>query len=160
MKESLSSKGAKWYLRLLKYNAPYTTYNINPNDIRKNDVNHPTKRMHKGCFLEKQQLPFGELWHLAPKTIRNNKLIIYFHGGGYVGGMVKQQWTTIAKIAVQSGSKVVIPEYPLAPEGDCEQVISMVSETYNWMLKTYQAEDIVFLGESAGGGLLLSFALF
>ena len=157
--ESISSIGAKLFLRLMRYNAPYKTYDINLKDIRKDDLVKPGKRMCRGCTVKRVKTLAGFHWHLIPQKLKNNKLIVYFHGGGYVGGMVKQQWTTIAKIALKSGSKVIIPEYPLAPESNYKAVFSMISDSYELILNEYNSNDIIFLGESAGGGLLLSFAM-
>ena len=157
--ESISSKVVKLILRLMKYKEPYTQYDLDIKRVRKDNIPVPAKSMCKGCEVKEEAVGSSRIWHLTPKRLKNKKLIIYFHGGGFVEGMVKEQWNTMAKIAVSAGSKVVVPEYPLAPESNYKDVFAMVSETYIKMLETTIAADVSFIGDSAGGGLMLSFAM-
>ena len=85
--------------------------------------------------------------------------MIYFHGGAFVGGMVKQQWNTMAKIARLLRAQLIIPDYPLAPESDYNDAITMVLNSYRRILTSTPAESITFIGDSAGGGLMLSLAM-
>lgn len=157
--ESLSSKVVKLILLLMKYKEPYKNYNLDIDRVRKDNITVPTKRMCKGCNIEELRINSNRTWQLTPQKGFNDKLLIYFHGGGYVEGMVKEQWNTIAKIAVLSGSKVLIPEYPLAPESNYKEVFSMLMDTYLKALEKFDADKITFIGDSAGGGMLLSFAM-
>lgn len=157
--ESLSSKVVKIILRLMNYKEPYTKYELDIQKVRKDNISVPGRGMCKGCEIKEETVGSSRTWHLIPKVLKNKKLIIYFHGGGFVVGMVKEQWNTIAKIAVLTGSKVLIPEYPLAPENNCKDVFATVSETYIKALEMTSAADISFIGDSAGGGMLLSFAM-
>lgn len=158
--ESLSSKAVKLILRLIKYKEPYTKYDLDIKKVRKDNVPIPNRGICKGCEISEEAQGASRVWHLIPKKIKNKKLIIYFHGGGFVEGMVKEQWASIAKIAVLTGSRIVIPEYPLAPESNYKDVLTMVLETYTNTLEKSDGTDISFIGDSAGGGLLLSFAMF
>jgi monoterpene epsilon-lactone hydrolase len=157
--ESRSSKAVKLVLRLMKYKEPYTKYDLDIKRVRKDNISVPGRGMCKGCKIKEEAVGFFRIWHLTPKKLKNKKLIIYFHGGGFIEGMVKEQWNTIAKIAVLTGSKVLIPEYPLAPESNYRDVLAMVLETYIKALETTNAADVSFVGDSAGGGMLLSFAM-
>lgn len=156
--ESISSCVVKLVLRLMKYNKPYKTYDLDLERLREDSLSSPGKGMCKGCNVFNEEIGSNKIWSITPVNISNQKLVIYFHGG-YIGGMVKEQWNTIAKIAVSTGSKVIIPDYPLAPESNYKDVFAMVSATYEKVLETTNAKNITFIGDSAGGGLLLSFAM-
>lgn len=157
--ESLSSQIVKIVLRMMRYKKPYECYNIDLKKARKDNIGTPRKGMCSGCKLSSEKIGENNVWHLHPKKRSNQNVILYFHGGGYIEGMVKEQWKTIAKIAALTGSKVVIPDYPLAPENTYKDVFSMISATYEKVLESTSAENISFIGDSAGGGLLLSFAM-
>ncbi len=143
----------------MKYKKPYTTYEIDPKAIRKDDIARPTRWMCRGCTVTNKKSGANKIWYILPKNCDREKTLIYFHGGAFVGGMVKQQWNTMAKIGRLTGSQVIIPDYPLAPESNYKDAIAMVSKTYQRILKTTSVSEISFIGDSAGGGLMLSFAM-
>lgn len=143
----------------MKYKQPYTSYEIDPKAIRKDDITRPTRWMCRGCTVTNEKSDANKIWYIVPKNCDREKTLIYFHGGAFVGGMVKQQWNTMAKIARLLGAQLIIPDYPLAPESNYKDAIAMVSETYQRILKTASVSDISFIGDSAGGGLMLSFAM-
>lgn len=158
--ESTSSKLVKLIIRMMGIKKPYTSSDLDIKRVRKLNIAEPSRYMYKGCTLEKEKLDSYVFRKLIPNKIKTEKLILYFHGGGYIEGMVKEQWSTIAKIAVESGTKVYVPDYPLAPESTFTQVYSMLDNFYQRVLEEVKSEQIIFLGDSAGGGLLLSFAMW
>ncbi len=143
----------------MRYKQPYTTYEIDPKAIRKDDIARPTRWMCRGCTVTNERSGANKIWYITPRNCHKEKTLLYFHGGAFIAGMVKQQWNTIAKIGRLTGSQVIIPDYPLAPESNYKDAIAMVSDTYQRVLKTTSVSDISFIGDSAGGGLMLSFAL-
>ena len=46
----------------------------------------------------------------------NNKYILYFHGGAYIGGLENYHWNFIEKLSKETGYGIIIPDYPLAPK--------------------------------------------
>lgn len=40
---------------------------------------------------------------------------IYLHGGAYINEIAPQHWKLIAQVAVETGTRVTVPIYPLAP---------------------------------------------
>ena len=158
--ESISSRFVKLLLKVMRYKKAYENYDLDINKIRKDNIPIPKKRFYRGCNLSFEKIGSHRIWYLKPDKISNNKVLLYFHGGGYVEEMVKVHWTSIAKIVVSSGLQVIIPEYPLAPESNYKEVHSMIQKTYNKVLDEYKPEDVTFIGDSAGGGLLLSFTMF
>ena len=49
-------------------------------------------------------------------------------------------------------------DYPLAPEWGYSDTIEMVQKAYEYLVRVYPNDTFVFMGDSAGAGLALSFA--
>ncbi|WP_160718924.1 alpha/beta hydrolase [Bacillus sp. USDA818B3_A] len=89
-----------------------------------------------------------------------NKVILYLHGGGYAFCSANTHRPLAARIGKAAGVKVLFPEYRLAPEHPFPAAIEDSVNVYRWLLSQgYAAEDIMFAGDSAGGGLCLATAL-
>lgn len=59
-----------------------------------------------------------------------------------------------ARIMIESGVKVLLPEYRLAPEHPFPAAIEDTLTIYRWLLEQgYESSNIIFAGDSAGGGL-------
>jgi monoterpene epsilon-lactone hydrolase len=85
--------------------------------------------------------------------------IIYTHGGGYIWGSPQGCSETLAAFALTCGARVVSPDYRLAPEAPFPAPVEDLMAVYEAMLATHDARDIVFAGDSAGGGLAIVGAL-
>lgn len=79
--------------------------------------------------------------------------ILYLHGGAYVFEITKFHWALIAEMAERLGARITVPIYPLAPEHDFHAMFGMVREVYRDLLAETPADDIVFMGDSAGGNM-------
>jgi len=88
------------------------------------------------------------------------KKIMYLHGGGYVMETVVAQLLFAEFLANQTGSEVWFPEYPLIPESECLHAMEMTSCLYRKMLETSSADEIAIMGDSAGGGIAASLAIY
>lgn len=95
----------------------------------------------------------------ALTTASEQRVIIYFHGGGYVFGSPKSHHGVIAQLAVDSNCLVIAPDYRLAPEhpfpapqDDCLAVTKAVA-------KAYPQSQLILAGDSAGGALAIMAAL-
>ena len=84
--------------------------------------------------------------------------VFYFHGGGYVNQPNPLQTTMAARTAKETGCEVVLMVYPKLPVYDCLTCYKLCVEYYRNYLKTNDCGKIVFMGDSAGGGLALGLA--
>lgn len=86
------------------------------------------------------------------------KIIFYLHGGAYWYQPFALQYHFIAKLADRVGASVVMPIYPKAPAYDVNDALSMVMKSYQELLAIsgVAAENVILLGDSAGGGLAVS----
>jgi len=86
---------------------------------------------------------------------RRNKAILFVFGGGMILGSDKGDVGLSRKIAEITNSDVWFPYYPLCHEHDMLENVQMIFECYVKMLTFYKPENIVFLGFSSGGALIL-----
>jgi epsilon-lactone hydrolase len=99
--------------------------------------------------LHAEWITFAE----APKE----KVILYFHGGGYVSGNCFTHRPSVAKLVMGAGVQALLFEYRLAPEHPFPAALDDAVSAYNWLLaQGTLPSDVVFMGDSAGGGLALA----
>ena len=97
---------------------------------------------------------------IIPKGSEENKLLFYVHGGGYVSGSCNDHRSFVSRLAHSCGLKTLHYEYRLAPEHPYPAALDDSLEVYKEVLsKGFKPGNIVFAGESAGGGLMLALLL-
>lgn len=113
-----------------------------------------------GCKVESLQIEglYAE-WLNAGSTM-DGKVILYLHGGGYAFCSANTHRPLAARIGKAAGAKVLFPEYRLAPEHPFPAAIEDAINVYRWLLRQgYKPENIIFAGDSAGGGLSVAATL-
>ena len=92
----------------------------------------------------------------APEGYRTT--ILYFHGGGYCGGSPSISASYLSELAARTGARIVGVRYGLAPEQPFPNGLHDGLAVLR-ALAAEGATDILFAGDSAGGGLALALAL-
>lgn len=90
---------------------------------------------------------------------KSEKKILYLHGGAYKSELVSVHVHTLDRLAADLDASIIIPVYPLVPEYNHKDSYPKVLALYQEMLKTTDPENIVVMGDSAGGGHSLGLAL-
>lgn len=94
---------------------------------------------------------------ILPASAQKDKLILYFHGGGYVSGSCQTHRMHVAKFVQGSGAGALLFDYRLAPEHPFPAAVEDSLAAYRWLLsQNVSPSHIVFAGDSAGGGLCLA----
>ncbi len=92
-------------------------------------------------------------WIAAPGT-RNDRVLLYFHGGGYVLGSMRTHRVMLAHVSRAAQARVLGLEYRLAPECPFPAAVNDAVAAYRWLLDNGTSpRQIVIGGDSAGGGL-------
>jgi monoterpene epsilon-lactone hydrolase len=82
--------------------------------------------------------------------------VVHFHGGGYCLGSAVTARSWAAHLSTQTGGRVVLPEYRLAPEHPYPAAL----EDARTVMKALSGSGpVVVSGDSAGGGLALALVL-
>ena len=83
--------------------------------------------------------------------------VLLLHGGGFVMGSSFGYRHLASAVAASADASVLVPDYRLAPEHPFPAAVEDSVRAYLWMLDSgVPAERIVMVGDSAGGGLVLS----
>lgn len=94
---------------------------------------------------------------VTPRHQDVTRTIYYVHGGGFMAPIDAAHLRYATRLADALGARVVLPDYPLAPEHswrDSHEVL--VEHAARW---AEEPGGIVLAGDSAGGGLALALAL-
>ncbi len=99
----------------------------------------------------------GELW-FPRKRKKKNRAILYLHGGGYLIGSPESYRLFIGKLTGLFACDVLALDYRLAPEAPYPSAVNDVLAAFNYMQHEmgYSPHQIIFVGDSAGGGLVVS----
>ncbi|MFZ5643718.1 MAG: alpha/beta hydrolase [Bacillota bacterium] len=93
---------------------------------------------------------------ILPSTVKD-RVMLYFHGGGYVSGTCRAHRPIVSKFVNGSGVGALLFEYRLAPEHRFPAALEDSVAAYRWLLaEGVSPSKIVFVGDSAGGGLCLA----
>jgi epsilon-lactone hydrolase len=89
--------------------------------------------------------------------IEPRHVVLYFHGGVYAIGDAFQAAGLASQIGRRTRAKVISVDYRLAPENPYPAAVDDALAAYEALLGSGTApSDIVFAGESAGGGLAVA----
>lgn len=129
-------------------------------DKLKNDPAPITKAVKKSCNIKEESFRGRKLWTLSPKEGSSQTTIFYIHGGGYVFNMAAVQWNYLAKVVTETKTTIMVTNYPLAPQSNVEEAFTYLHDLYKTFLDRNKGKEILFLGDSAGAGLAISFAQY
>lgn len=96
-----------------------------------------------------------EVFHFGDKS-KSDKTIIFIHGGAYVNEINYQHFLYCYKLARKLNAYVLAPAYPLAPKHSCDETYELVTDLY----RKYSKDNVILMGDSAGGGFALSFCQY
>lgn len=88
-------------------------------------------------------------------------VILFFHGGGYVYGSTDTHRAFINRIAKKTKKTIISVDYRLAPEHPFPAATNDAFTVYNWLIQAenYHSNQIILMGDSAGGTLCTSILL-
>lgn len=118
----------------------------------------PPLEIAQTCEIEEEELYGNKVYKIHEKE--NNqvteKKILYFHGGAYMAPMTEQHWEFLKQLVSDTHMTIIIPEYPIAPKYCYTDTIDFTEKIYKNIINENGAQNIIAIGDSAGGGLILS----
>lgn len=112
------------------------------------------------CDTPCKVLEIDKTKHYFKFTVPNNDIIVlYIHGGGFVNGFALQGTFLMKAMMKYFGAKCIAVEYPLSPEHIYPTALNKLCDIYTHLLKTYDPNNIIVIGESAGSNLAVSMML-
>jgi len=165
--QSFKSKVINWIMRnrhLLRFKLQKETFDMNTSidDFRalceKGSVSIET--LGEGIAVNQEEIAGIRSEWISPDNAPEDKLIFYVHGGGYVSGSLNDHRRVVSMVARKSGYTCLHYEYRLAPEFPFPAALEDSLAVYRAVLeKLPSSTKILFMGESAGGGLTLALLL-
>jgi epsilon-lactone hydrolase len=120
----------------------------------------PSAKMRAGLDVRCEQLPNGQIWHVAAREPNRErtasiraKRVVFFHGGGYMFPVQQVHWWFVAHMVRVHRIPFSVALYPLAPEHTAQQFTEFAAEVIEQLSATDGAENLIVMGDSAGGGL-------
>lgn len=96
-------------------------------------------------------------WISVPES-KNDRVLLYFHGGGYIAGSIHSHREYCVHLARASKTRVLLIDYRRAPEHCFPAALEDATKVYDWLISSQgiKPKNIVIAGESAGGGLTIA----
>ncbi|MEY1674815.1 alpha/beta hydrolase [Gordonia sp. ABKF26] len=89
-------------------------------------------------------------------AVADNRVLVWFHGGGYVMGSARGYQHAAAALSRSTGAPVIVPDYRLAPEHPFPAAVDDAASVVDAVIAEFGAERTVIGGDSAGGGLTVA----
>jgi monoterpene epsilon-lactone hydrolase len=97
---------------------------------------------------------------VSSRAAGSHPTVIHFHGGGYCVGSARTVRSWAAHLSAQTGCRVVLPEYRLAPEHPHPAALEDARAVLRALSGQTKPGSVVVSGDSAGGGLALALVLW
>lgn len=97
-------------------------------------------------------------WIFRPKDNISEKVILYIHGGAYIANIAEPHWDLITSLIDKTNATFVVPNYKTAPFGGYQEMYDFVYSVYAELIEKTSVENLIVMGDSAGGGFSLSLA--
>ncbi|MEE1335138.1 alpha/beta hydrolase [Methanobrevibacter sp.] len=133
---------------ILRYTKP--KYMDSKEDVDDFLNNKPVQKPPQGIF----KMSDSHLYTFGNENAKNT--ILFVHGGAFVSEMNYQHLLYCLKMSRKLDAHVIAPVYPLAPQHNAMETYDMITEIYEKL----DHENLILMGDSAGGGFVLSFAQY
>lgn len=108
---------------------------------------------------------------LSPEIYSSKRIVIYIHGGSFVGGSCASWREFCSMIAHKSFSRVVVPEFSLAPENKFPKAVEEIKSVFRVLFteelvtclldadpnNKNPRPDVIIAADSSGASIALSF---
>ena len=118
----------------------------------------PPRSLQAHLNVEERRVQGRSVYFLRRKDKIGNRHIFYLHGGAYVHSISRLHWALIERISKATGCSVVVPAYPLTPIHTFVDAFRMVEPLYRDVLAQVGTDEMILMGDSAGGGFALALA--
>ncbi|MBQ1898969.1 MAG: alpha/beta hydrolase, partial [Ruminococcus sp.] len=95
---------------------------------------------------------------IEPKEKTSDIVIFYIHGTNYWFNPSRYHYAFMRRLSNNLGMQMIVPIYPKAPAHTAVEMQQMVIDRYLYLIKEKEipSDQIVFIGDAAGGGMALA----
>ncbi len=94
---------------------------------------------------------------LEPQVFASDRVMLYIHGGSFIGGSRKAWRGFVASIANASSTRVILPEIRLAPQFPFPAALEDVKRVIKFLYT--ESPDIIIAADGSGASIALALAL-
>ena len=117
---------------------------------------NPPQELYEEFVIDEVKIGEARYISVTPQCVRSDLVLVYFHGGAYVGGIKDYYWPFVQQIADRLGITVVVSDYRLTPEHSVGESLSDAIMTLDEVRKSFSTDRLVIMGDSAGAGLSMA----
>ena len=127
-------------------------------NIRGGDVREPPAYIKASFAVEVHPAGLPLVMMRQSKERKKDMCVVHFHGGANVAGPQDPHWTFQHDFAnmLDSRADACMVLYPRGPETSVLDALPNILECYRYLVDEYGADRLVLIGDSAGGGRILS----
>ncbi|MCF1715038.1 alpha/beta hydrolase [Flavihumibacter sp. RY-1] len=155
MSRSLSYYLVLGMLKIKGIKKQFSENPINYRQIREKDVYRPTNGLLRKFNTTTFKIDESSITVIR-KTSRPERLLLYVHGGAFVAGPGQHHWDFLETLTNAANVCSWLCNYPKAPEHRINLISENLDEVYSFALSHYAAENIVLMGDSVGGTLIIA----
>ena len=123
---------------------------------RRPGLGDPPASLFKRFAVTVHEMTGQPIYTVRPRDGPVRGQLLYLHGGGYVNPPSFLHWRFVARLVKTLGVACTVPRYPLAPEQTCDVGIPFAGEVYRQIASEHGTQNLLVMGDSAGGGLALA----
>lgn len=113
-----------------------------------------------GQYRERVELDQCTAEWVRPVEVSGNRAILYLHGGGFYVGHQHLHRQMVSRICRDVSMPVLTVNYRMLPQNSVEDAVADCVDAYRYLLQSgIRPEQVVFMGDSAGGYLVFMTAI-
>ena len=109
-----------------------------------------------GLNVQRSEFEGMPVWALQSPGSSSEETVVAPHGGAFVAQPTIFHWLAYAAMASDTGATVLVPIYPLVPQGTAGTVVPAMADLISSQIDQHGAENVSVFGDSAGGGIALA----
>lgn len=110
--------------------------------------------------LSRERVGCANIFMFSPRWISCRKRVIYFCGGAFLREPTARHIRFVDKLAALARAEISVFCYPKAPTYTYADTYELAARYYSRLAEKYGAENIILMGDGAGGSIALSLCSF
>ena len=110
--------------------------------------------------LRSERMGCANVYTFSPRWISCKKRVIYFCGGAFLHEPTERHIKFVDKLAAEARAEISMFCYPKAPTYTYADTYELAARYYSRLAEKHGAENIVLMGDGAGGSIALALCAF
>lgn len=155
MKFSLQYHFTAFYIKFKGIKKTFSSVPIDFRKLRKGDIHIPRSRFFRRPNVNQFRIANTTITEINKEPSETN-LLLFVHGGAFISGPNQLHWDIIKKISKETNQTIWVCDYPKAPENDIFEISNNLDFVYQKALEKYKSDNIILIGDSVGGTLIMA----